>query len=120
MKSAKFLISASVALWITIIINPSAHAVSVYAAATESCGTWTAESNGLPRHLRVAWLLGFVSGYNWGTRQGEDVTSDTQGLIVWVDNYCMAHPLDLIAKAAGRLIDELRHQRGLPPTMRPN
>jgi hypothetical protein len=69
--------------------------------------------------IKVAWLLGFVSGYN-SYRPGEDVSSDAHGLAGWVDNYCAAHPLDLIVKAAGRLIDELRRQRGLPPTMRPD
>jgi hypothetical protein len=96
---------------------PSGRAVSVYNPGTESCGTWTSgQNNEVVRGLKITWVLGFVSAYNI-YRSGEDVTSDVHGLVAWVDNYCLAYPLDPIARAAGKLIDELRRQRGLGPMM---
>src|SRR6266446_9902039 len=100
------------------MVIASAQAASIYNPGTESCGNSTAAQDGVARGLKVAWVLGFVSGYNW-YRPGEDVTSDAHDLVAWVDNYCLANPLDVIAKAAGRLVDELRRQGGLAPTMRP-
>jgi hypothetical protein len=38
-------------------------------------------------------------------------------MVEWADRYCAAHPQDLIARAAGKLIDELRRRRGLKPLM---
>ncbi len=119
MKSAKLLIATAVAFSVAVMVIPSAHAVSIYNPGTESCGSWTAAQDSVTKGLKVAWLLGFVSGYNW-YRTGEDVTSDPHGLVAWVDNYCLANPLDVIVKAAGRLVDKLRRQRGLVPIMRPN
>ena len=119
MKLSKLLIAAAAAFSGAVMVIPSAHAISIYNPGTESCGSWTAAQDSVPRGLKVAWLVGFVSGYNW-YRPGEDVTSDPHGLVAWVDNYCLANPLDLIARAAGRLVDGLRRQRGLVPTMRPN
>lgn len=34
--------------------------------------------------------------------------SDTNGLVVWVSNYCASHPLDHVATAVGELVLELR------------
>jgi hypothetical protein len=108
-------------VWLSVLMaligELPAQAVSIYNPGTESCGSWASGQPEMVKGLKVAWLLGFVSGYNW-YRSAEDVTSDVHGLVGWVDNYCVANPLDSIAKAAGRLIDELRRQRGLPPTMR--
>jgi hypothetical protein len=34
--------------------------------------------------------------------------ADVEKLFAWVDDYCAAHPLDSIARAAAGLIDSLR------------
>jgi hypothetical protein len=95
--------------------------VMTFGDGVSSCGRWAGERRGSPeRALKETWLLGFVSGYNW-YRRDEDVRPiDSDALIAWIDSYCSIHPLDLIAKAAGRLIDELRAERGLTPIMRSN
>ena len=75
----------------------------------------------MKRTEQEMWLLGFVSGYNWGSHDGEDVASDISAMTVWVDTYCSGHSLDSVVTAAARLIDELRSKRTLPPIiMRPN
>lgn len=108
-------ITAAALAFSIMIAGSCAEAVTIFNPGTDSCGSWVAQPNGIPRYLRVAWLAGFVSGYNsFWYRPGEDVTSDVNGLVIWIDGYCSAHPLDLLVKAAGQLVDELRRRKGLP------
>ena len=71
---------------------------------TAACGFWTAS-----RHDGVAsnaeqWILGFLSGIAYATRGKVNPLHkmDDQAVWDWIDNYCKAHPLDLIANAAGK------------------
>ena len=67
------------------------------------------------------WVAGFLSGANsvistvapkLDTLLQPNI--DAQGLYAWIDNYCIAHPLDTIAQAADALGAELVHR--LPDT----
>jgi hypothetical protein len=74
-----------------------------------SCGTFTA-SEGLQRQGYVAWLTGFVSGASYaysmeGLRLAE---TDFGGVGGWIEKYCTEKPLDPMASAGTRLVDELR------------
>ncbi len=49
------------------------------------------------------WILGFLSGVGYaGNESGLDplIGVDDEGVWAWVDNYCQAHPLDLLIQAA--------------------
>ena len=81
------------------------------------CNSWTKDAKTeLLHYQHEAWLLGFLSGYNWhsmGNPSGDVIRDeDTSALVAWVDNYCYAHPLDHIVLAADQLIDELRRRNG--------
>jgi hypothetical protein len=91
------------------------------AYGTFSCGSWTkAAKPSSEREWHEAWLYGFVTGYNWGLNTEDVNTVDTDAITSWMDRYCSAYPLDTIVRAGGRLIDELRAKRQLPPLMNPN
>jgi hypothetical protein len=93
-----------------------------------SCGQWTKFQQNRPpigtqwfsdRELtfadlklsvQLSWVYGFLSASNYyGTSASADITSGTDfnGLFVWIDNYCAAHPLDSIATATIALVTEL-------------
>jgi hypothetical protein len=59
------------------------------------------------------WLLGFLSARNVYGR-GPDFLehTDSQAVIMWVDNYCLQHPLDYVDEAAVTLIKELTRRVG--------
>jgi hypothetical protein len=58
----------------------------------------------------VDWIEGYLTAYNEYNWPSGDLTrgTDSDGLTVWVDNYCAANPLDDLAKAARALTKELR------------
>lgn len=86
---------------------------TVWAWGGESCGSWTAAAErGLSypkRTIFKGWLTGYVTAMNlWRVSQGHpDFETDAEGMVAWVDNYCKAHPLDLVADAAMYLSFEL-------------
>lgn len=53
------------------------------------------------------WLVGFVSGYAYGS--GVDIlkTTDPDSLYFWMDSYCMKNPLDRLIDGVNVLGAEL-------------
>jgi hypothetical protein len=64
------------------------------------------------------WALGYMSGQNSmdiGAMRyaGRGWTHDS--VMLWLQNYCSQHPLDLFVSAAEKLRQELATQAGLQP-----
>jgi hypothetical protein len=98
---------------IAAMLSTPAGAASQYVilgAGSRPCGDWL--------HLRAAaapeglvlqsWLLGYVTSVNANVLTTSRDVADVEKLFAWVDDYCAAHPLDSIARAAAGLIDSLR------------
>ena len=78
----------------------------------QSCGSWTTSARefgeGRPviragqTHLeQVQWVLGLLSGIGKFTQNYNPLhAADAAGVLVWIDNYCRAHPLEKIEAAA--------------------
>jgi hypothetical protein len=101
----------------TLAIN-SAFAAMVIGEGLDSCGTWVAERNDAYFGLKAQWVLGFLSGMNMRANvDGVATTSDPikqldyQAALVWMDNYCKAHPIEKIGNAAAALMLELEHRQ---------
>jgi hypothetical protein len=81
-----------------------------------SCGTWTGEDPiPLSHYQHQAWVLGFVTGFNFfGLQSDKDVSlgTDNEGITRWITQYCADHPLDTVAKAAVNLVAELQRRTG--------
>jgi hypothetical protein len=110
----------SLALAIVVAVIPttlSAQKITIWGYGNNLCSSWTKDAKTeLLHYQHEAWLLGFLSGYNWhsmGNPSGNVIRDeDSSALVAWVDNYCYAHPLDPIVLAADQLIDELRRRNG--------
>jgi hypothetical protein len=79
-----------------------------------SCDAWTkAHTTNAPERLTMEyWVAGYLSNFNTITDDPDDVPDflkeeDWDALVVWIDNYCVAHPLDKLDKAARELELEL-------------
>lgn len=81
---------------------------SIIGPGLSSCGTWTKERGGIRGEKVEAdemWILGFLAGIgNLGQTMQLELDPlkgmDAQGVFHFVDNYCQAHPTDLIGRAA--------------------
>jgi len=112
MKIARAYLSAAVLMLIPTVAV--AEGYTVVGAGVQSCGKWTTDKpNSYARNVDIEWVVGFISGFNFV--HGGDVSEnvDAPAIVVWMDNYCSAHPLDPINLGASSLIYELqrRHQK---------
>ena len=82
---------------------------TVYGHGTRSCGGWLEERRkpnpGIGLVANRAWVAGFVSGFGYVGQKMKETDSD--GIEVFIDTYCAAHPLSLISEAAIALVEEL-------------
>jgi hypothetical protein len=84
----------------------------ILGAGSRPCGSWLqVRSQALPDSaILQSWVLGYVTSVNANLLSvNRDVTGDAapDALFSWVDNYCAAHPLDSLARAASAMIDSL-------------
>jgi hypothetical protein len=82
----------------------------ILGAGSRPCGSWLdVRSQALPDSAALqSWVLGYFTSVNANfLTSSADVTGGTNpdALFSWIDNYCAAHPLDSLARAASALLD---------------
>jgi hypothetical protein len=106
--------AAAGALFVFLWVTP-AYASNQYVilgAGSRPCGSWLRlRSDALPDSAVLqSWVLGYVTSVNANLLSvDQDVTrgSSPEALFTWIDNYCAAHPLDTLARAASAMLDSL-------------
>jgi hypothetical protein len=76
--------------------------VELLGAGASSCGTWTADRSAKTANDDVQWVLGFLSAYNtFGPDPSHNIShsTDVNGVLGWIDNYCREHPLAMMVEA---------------------
>ena len=93
--------------------------LAVFSYADTSCGEWFRSANSeVARAQYTSWFRGFVSGYNFGSPDGQVPMGrmpDDQTLYLFIDKYCRDNPLNRFVSAAFKLVEELRPQTATPP-----
>lgn len=96
---------------LALAANPAPRNVMLYGPMpSPSCGAWTKARNDRSDFVAPQyemWVLGLVSGMNWRGPPARSEGPDADALFAWVDQYCTAHPLDLVVTAADKLSREL-------------
>jgi hypothetical protein len=73
-----------------------------------SCGQWEGRAqNGYAKLAIESWLMGFLTGLAVGTDKDVLAVPDGASLMLWMDNYCRANPLDTIGTGGKALYLEL-------------
>jgi hypothetical protein len=99
-----------------VLVTTGATEAGAYLAigsGIDSCGSWTANRPAYtPGGLATqsfqnalqdqAWVLGFLSGIGFVAKNGADPLDgvDAEGVWAWIDNYCRAHPIEVLGQAA--------------------
>ena len=102
---------ATVMLLCLGLAAPSAQAVETRGA--RSCGIWISDKANVQAVTNEAWLVGFLTGM--AVNSGKDILkgTDNVSIILWVDNYCRANPLQNLTRAGDTLFEELVKQKRL-------
>ena len=90
--------------------------IMAYGEATSSCGSFVeSKQNDSQRYIYLAWLNGYLTAINMhdGSRLyngSRDIKAgrDPQALMLWLENYCHANPLDSFFQAVTKLQQELQ------------
>ena len=80
-----------------------------------SCVDWNHEKHELVKvkhELHAMWLMGYLSGANLRAPVDFLAGNEARALIIWVDNYCAANPLDNAYAGAEQLIKTLIARKG--------
>ncbi|MEM5382732.1 hypothetical protein VSR68_03890 [Paraburkholderia phymatum] len=96
-------------LVISSAVNCPGAAHATTAMSVPSCGQWIARKNSSSdKATSESWLLGYLSGLATGTRVDILRDTDYDSLMVWMDNYCNAHPLERVSGGAAQLYLDLQ------------
>lgn len=81
----------------------------IIGAGVQSCGSWTeaAQLDGSTKWGNIEWMEGYLSGQAQLSGLNLVKGQDMNGLKLWVDNYCQAHPLYTVETAVIALREEL-------------
>jgi hypothetical protein len=100
--------SARLAIAALMVTMGATNVNAITTMGGRSCGQWEnrAQDN-MARLAAEGWLMGFMSGLAIGS--SKDVLADPDGasLVLWMDNYCKAHPLEKIGTGGVVLYFEL-------------
>lgn len=91
----------------------TASAQGVYIVGGKSCGEWIKyrQDGGWDKTVVQNWLMGYLSGIAVGARKDFLRRAEGESVYLWVDQYCNANPLDRVATAADKLVNELRKNK---------
>ena len=113
---ALFQACASLALFICRVAAPDVAAAQIDASARQTlCEAWTKSgdfndpSTQDDHAMMVQWTFGFLTAtaiLNSRISAGVSHAND-DGIVRWIDGYCLAHPLDTIQRAADAFALEL-------------
>ncbi len=106
------------AVFVMLTISGEAWAIdakgeyNILGQGNRSCGKWTQgrKKDDWPQRAAEAWILGFITAYNFYVPGLSNVAkgTDVVGREAWIDNYCRDHPLDKIVDATEALIKHLK------------
>ena len=85
---------------------------------TNKCATWTAWRREKQAGLAEQWILGFLSGVGYEVVRNSAVDNllngvDANAVWAWVDNYCLASPLNPIENAGAAFVVTHRPRHNL-------
>jgi hypothetical protein len=82
------------------------------------CGAWLRERHAGGQRLQKyeIWVVRFIIGHDSADISSPGFFSkvDAAGMLAWVDNYCRAHPLNNVQRAAEWLVIELPLRTMMP------
>ena len=102
-----------VALFVCLM-SGSVHAEGpiLYTFKDTSCGAWAKSAeNKSQRIVYHAWIMGFISGYNWrspGMQAEAKGNFSAETVSLYLDKYCRENPLKSWINGAFELVKELR------------
>lgn len=101
-------------LLLTFVGQTTAQGQAVLGQGNVSCQTWTSEPQNAEAGARIAWVLGYLTGFSqYGSKPQADISSgiSTQQIEAEIQAHCARHPSDNLYRASAALIEEFQRKR---------
>jgi hypothetical protein len=84
-------------------------AYAIIGSGTKSCGTFIEDKKSPADSIYRAWVAGYITALNMHIEGINNLmgSTDMNGLIVWLENYCMQNPLSNFETAVQALAAKL-------------
>ena len=97
------------------LVSTGAWGYKVFGEGADYCAEYLAkkQENSVAHYKQIGWVQGFISGGNVerGRNGGNGSIGeglDPNSLALWIENYCLANPLNDLSDAADALVKELK------------
>jgi hypothetical protein len=102
------------AMFVSVSVSAPVSVSNFRGAGAIDCGQWLEQRNVNHWTGPMAWVMGFISSYNYYGPESVDafIGVSWQTLAAYLDKYCREKPLDGLAHAAISFIDQ--DQQHLP------
>jgi hypothetical protein len=98
---------------LAIFGQTATQAQAVLGQGNVSCQTWTSDRQGADAAARMAWVLGYLTGYSqYGSKPRADISSgsSTEQIEAELHSHCIRHPGDDLYRASAALVEEYRRK----------
>lgn len=99
---------------LTFFGQTTTQAQAVLGQGNVSCQTWMSDRQSGEAAARLAWVLGYLTGYSqYGSKPQADISSgsSTQQIEAEIHAHCTRHPGDDLYRASAAMIEEFRQKR---------
>jgi hypothetical protein len=87
----------------------------MYGTGSQSCGSFARERKKEAYARYAAWMAGYLTAVDARTPTASILgTTDLQGAMLWLENYCNKNPLEPFANAVYALVDARYPMRFTP------
>lgn len=101
--------------WLAIAPASANESYTIHGHGVDSCGAWTEErrKDSWTGIVYSSWLGGYLTAFNRFRATDGHIAADTdmEGMLAWVDKFCLENPLDQISAAADVLVLRLISKR---------
>lgn len=88
---------------------------TILSMGTKSCGEYVADfkQDGHAKLSNSVWVAGYLTAINERVASRSNVAAgtDPEAWNLWINNYCVANPLESLSSATSALADELSKRR---------
>ncbi|WP_152539352.1 hypothetical protein [Methylomicrobium lacus] len=106
---------AMIVFFLLAVLSANPLAGEIKGAGGSTCGAWLQYRKSNDYASELNWIQGFISSYNQFVYSGPNPngifgSADYRSIAVWMDNYCMTHPLESVYRGTLELVEELKQR----------
>ena len=112
----KWLIVAAGVMWLSVGLANDQKRGVIWGSGGNSCGAYVLSGQRPAERARyMQWVAGYLSAVNVRTPHVYSIVpgNNLDGVAIWLDNYCKAHPVDILLNGIEHLLKDQQQKNGI-------